>query len=129
MKSNWQYRLYVAISENFNGRGVFTNEAVPAGSIIEIAPVIVIPRHQVHPIQKTILSNYVYEYDEGSDAVALGYGSLYNHSYTPNSFYQFDLDEQTIEIIALEDIPAHAELTINYNGDPEDRTRLWFSVK
>ena len=48
-------------------------------------------------------------------ALALGYGSLYNHSYNPNARYD-DVGRQIKEYSALRDIQRGEEITINYNG-------------
>ena len=60
-------------------------------------------------------------------AVALGYGSLYNHSYTPNAHY-VDVDQCRKRFVALRDIEAGEEITINYNAVPDDRSDVGFEV-
>jgi len=59
-------------------------------------------------------------------ALALGFGSLYNHRVHPNADFVLDLEALTIDIIAISDIPEGEEITINYNGTPGDDTTLWF---
>ena len=59
--------------------------------------------------------------------LALGYGSLYNHSYRPNARY-VDLSERTKLFTAIRDIAAGEEITVNYNGEPEDQTPVGFDV-
>src|SRR5690242_8740348 len=68
------------------GRGIFATRNIKKGEYIEIAPVIVIPYAEWKPMRGSILSNYIFRWDEDK-AIALGYGSLYNHSYTPNARY------------------------------------------
>jgi SET domain-containing protein len=60
-------------------------------------------------------------------AVALGYGSLYNHSYTPNARYD-DESPQIKIFTAIREIAAGEEITINYNGEPSDESPVWFKV-
>jgi SET domain-containing protein len=60
-------------------------------------------------------------------AVALGYGSLYNHSYQPNARYD-DESGKTKVFSALRDIAPGEEIVVNYNGVPEDKTPVWFKV-
>ena len=48
-------------------------------------------------------------------ALALGYGSLYNHSYQPNARYD-DQPAGAMTFTALRDIRAGEEITINYNN-------------
>ena len=59
--------------------------------------------------------------------MALGYGSLYNHSFKPNARYTKGPAEMAIKFSALRDIAAGEEILINYNGTPEDDSPdLWF---
>ena len=110
------------------GRGVFTAEEIPEGSLIEICPVIVLPEEDLPAIHGTHLHDYYFLWGENDEccAIALGFGSLYNHAYMPNARYWVDQEEATISIYAIADIPAGAEITISYNGDPEDTTPVWF---
>lgn len=122
--------LYVAPSK-LGGRGVFTSKKIPKGAIIEICPAIVSPKKELKHIDKTVLFNYYFEWGEDykDGAFILGYGSLYNHSYKPNAHYLADFEMQTVDFFALEDIPAGSEICTNYNGQPDDQSELWFSVK
>jgi SET domain-containing protein len=109
------------------GRGVFAQTRLLAGTLIERAPVIVVPAGQWEYMDKTVLFDYYFAWGEHS-AIALGYGSLYNHSYAPNAGYVKKLQEQVIEFFALRDIEAGEEILVNYNGDPADDSPLWFRV-
>ena len=60
-------------------------------------------------------------------AIALGFGSLYNHSYTPNACYE-DVSGHMKNYIAIRDIQAGEEVTINYNGDANSTEPVWFDV-
>ncbi|MEL6635246.1 MAG: SET domain-containing protein [Bacteroidota bacterium] len=119
--------LYVAPSP-LGGRGVFTAKRIPKGSIIEVCPVLVLPPGQLPHIDQTELFNYYFEWAENSKsgALALGYGSLYNHSYAPNAHYRADMVMDTIDFYALRAIPAGNEIFVNYNGTPKDDAPLWF---
>jgi SET domain-containing protein len=107
------------------GRGVFAGQPIPAGALIERAPVLVIKAGQWEGMERTILFDYFFAWQEHS-ALAFGYGSLYNHSYTPNARYDKKFSEEVIEIIALREIAAGEEILINYNGEPDDDAELWF---
>ena len=122
--------IYYAKVRN-KGRGVFTAENISKDSIIEICPIIRIPAKEVDVIHKTELHDYYFVWGEDDDegAVALGYGSLYNHSYRPNAEYIYDLNEKVIEIVAIKDIAAGKEITCNYHGDPNCKDELWFDKK
>ena len=122
--------LYISRSA-LSGRGVFCSEDISKGSVIEICPVLVLPPEQLALIEITDLYDYYFQWneDEQSCALALGYGSLYNHSYAPNATYHTDFENETLDIIALCDIPAGKEITFNYNGTPSDLSALWFECK
>jgi len=66
------------------GRGVFALKDFAPGEIIEKCPIInVTPKERKH-IEKTILNFYVYPWrSTRSGSIVLGYGSIYNHSFTP----------------------------------------------
>lgn len=109
------------------GRGVVAVRRIVRGELIESAPVVVVPAGQMTQIDGTVLKHYVYDWADGV-AVALGNGSIYNHSYAPNAIYTRRFDAHALEYTALRDIEAGEEILINYNGDPDDRTPLWFTV-
>ena len=112
-----------------SARGVFARRTFHPGDVIEIAPVILIPNTQRALIRQTVLENYVFDWGGGSTAVALGYGSLYNHAYDPNAHYCQDIDRKTLEFSAIRDIAAGDEITVNYNGSSESSLSMWFEVK
>lgn len=100
------------------GRGVVAQRPFRAGETIERPPVIVISREEVALIRETRLASYYYEWgaDCRQGAIALGYGSLYNHSYEPNARFVFCEDEECLEFVALREIEPGEEITINYNN-------------
>jgi SET domain-containing protein len=108
------------------GRGVFARELIRKGSVIERAPVIVIPAVEIdeNPYD-TVLTRYCFQWGRKSVALVLGFGSLYNHSYRPNAYYR-DLRSRVKEFIALRDIKPDEEITINYNGSPHDKSDVGF---
>jgi uncharacterized protein len=110
------------------GRGVFSSNALFRGEYVEVAPIIIIPESTVLIISKTVLNPYCVVWGENREelALVLGYGSLYNHSYTPNMKYVRDLVNKEMRYVALGCIPQNTELTINYNGDPLCKDFLWF---
>ncbi len=123
--------LFMATSEN-RGRGIFTSEEISADDIIEICPLILIPKKELENIDKTIFYDYYFLLPNGEDAcIALGYGSLYNHSNSPNATVVFDLENDSFQIHCIKDIKSGEEIFINYQGDEatQERTELWFEVK
>lgn len=112
------------------GKGVFTSKPIAEGTIIEIAPVIILPESDKKWIDQSHLYNYYFLWgEEGTQlAIALGYISIYNHSYTPNVAYKMNFEEETITMVAWQNIASESELCFNYNGDEDDTKPLWFEV-
>ena len=107
------------------GRGVFARRLIRKGELIERVPVLVLPIEETEA--DTVLSNYCFAWGRNTVALALGYGSIYNHSFKPNARYD-DTAPQTKEFRALRNIKPGEEITINYNGEPRSRKRVWFPV-
>jgi SET domain-containing protein len=112
------------------GRGVFTLEALAADTLVEISPVIVLPEKDRKLLDQTLLHYYIFEWgeDQRGCCVALGYVSLYNHSFESNCEYEMDVESQMIRIKTMRTIEAGEELFINYNGDFNDPKPLWFDT-
>lgn len=110
------------------GRGVFTTQDLPNGSLIEICPCIVLSTSDTTKIHQTLLHDYyfLWDIDSKTSAIALGYGSLYNHSESPNAKFLIDYDAMNIKIVGLRDIKSMEELTINYIELKEEGYKLWF---
>ena len=58
--------------------------------------------------------------------MALGLIPIYNHSYQSNCEYFMDFEDDTITVKTVRKINAGEELTINYNGDWDDKKKVWF---
>ena len=123
------HSLYIDFVEK-KGKGVFTNEIIPANQVIELSPVIVMKKDDRIHLDKTLLHDYIFEWGEKKDqcCMALGFIPIYNHSYQSNCEYFMDYDEETIFIKTVRIIEVGEELTINYNGDWNDTTEVWFDV-
>jgi hypothetical protein len=113
------------------GRGVFTKEPIKKGIIVEISPMIVFPVKEVENILKTKMSNYVFQWGSSGKkmAIALGWGSLYNHSYKSNCQYTTDHTNNRLVIKTVRPIKKDEELFVNYNCVWNDSTPIWFDVK
>ena len=122
--------VYVA-GTNKMGRGVYTKEAIPAGTLIELSRVIVMSGDERKLLDQTLLHDYIFEWGKKKDqcAMALGLISVYNHSYQANCTYGMYYKQQAISIITVRDIKAGEELFINYNGTWNDEKKVWFDVK
>ena len=107
-------------------RGVFATRDIKKGELIHEAPVIPYLNEDHEFIEKTILADYVFQYGANHTAILLGYGSLFNHSYTPNATYEINFDHHTFDFYAYTDINSGDEILINYNGDEDCDDILWF---
>jgi SET domain-containing protein len=112
------------------GRAIYCNIDLPENTIIEISPVIVMSNKERQLLDQTILHDYIFEWGASRKEciMALGYVPLYNHSYNSNCEYEMDFESQKISIKTVRYISAGEELTINYNGDWDDKTPVWFDV-
>ena len=81
-------------------------------------------------LKKIGLYQYAFQWEQKDQvAIATGYGSLYNHSITPNLMHDCNYKREIIRFIALGEINSGEELTINYHGEPETDSPLWFDIK
>ena len=121
--------LYIQES-SLKGRSIFTAQDIPEGSVIELCPVLVLPKEDCVKIHETKLHDYYFLWGTtGECAIALGFGSIYNHATEANSDYEMLLDEKCIRIIAKRNIEATEEITINYMDGGEQKSELWFEEK
>ena len=122
--------LYIADSLD-KGRGVYTDKRIDRDTVIERCPVLEIPASEVDIIAPTVLYNYYFCWGKHQKmgAIALGFGSIYNHSFTPNAIYIPRLEDKVIEFVSIKKILANDEITINYNGTPNDKSPLWNTDK
>jgi hypothetical protein len=116
---------------NEKGRGVFTNEKIPAFTVIEISPVIVMTAEERKLLDQTLLHDYIFEWGVKNDSccMALGYIAVYNHSYKSNCEYEMNFEENLIRVKTVRAIKAGEELLINYNGEWNNDKPVWFDVK
>ncbi|MBM3412740.1 MAG: SET domain-containing protein [Bacteroidetes bacterium] len=121
--------LFIAPSAK-HGRGVYTNEFLEVGTTIEISPVIVLPTTDRLLLDKTLLHDYIFEWGEDrlQSAVGLGYLSVYNHACPSNCIYEMDFDAALMRITTVAAIQKGEELFINYHGDFNNLSPLWFTV-
>jgi SET domain-containing protein len=111
-------KLYLARSKiRGAGRGVFAGEYTMKDRVIEQSPVIDMPGSDLACVQKTKLAAYYYRWGESSQdiGIALGYGSLYNHSSYPNITFIKNIPKQLIEYTKARVIRKDQELNIDYN--------------
>jgi SET domain-containing protein len=134
-----------------HGRGVFSNAALPAGTVVEVSPMLLITREEGD--RDDLFGRYIFEWDVDADptayALALGWGSLFNHSGDPSCGYTRADDDETLAaslavgapggvaacapgmapaliFTTVRPVAAGEELTIDYSGVGEED--MWFGV-
>ena len=124
--------LYLEVRQSpGRGRGVWATAPIAAGTMLEESPVIVMSAADRAHLDQTLLHDYIFEWQPDGQqlcCMALGYVPLYNHACPSNSEYLMDYDHQTIRVVTMRDIAAGEEVTINYQGDFDDATPVWFEL-
>ena len=122
--------LYVGQTEDM-GRGVYTSEEIEKGMVLEVSPVIVMTGAERKLLDQTLLHDYIFEWggDRKACCMALGYIPIYNHSYKSNCEYEMDYEEGLITVRSVRRISPGEEVFINYNGDWNDATPVWFEKR
>ena len=120
-------KLYLRNVKN-KGRGVFCTAAITEGDDIEICPLLLLAPEDYDAVSSSHLYDYCFSYnkEENQEALALGFGSLYNHATDNNASYSINRENKTILFFAIKDIPAHTEICVNYGGEPGVEYKKWF---
>lgn len=124
-------KIYISESDIPEGdRGVFANVDIPKDQVIETCPYLEIPETEIESIAAGYLHNYLYFFgpDKEKALLALGFGSIYNHTYTPNAVYKIKPKQKIIEFISVQDIPKDTEITVNYIQSSPGSGPLWFEM-
>jgi len=113
------------------GRGVFALRDFKKGELVESCLILKFTPKERKNLEKTSLNFYIYPWrSTRSASLSLGYGSIYNHSFSPNADWKQNFKTEEMEYRALKPIKAGEEILINYNGEPDDMTEIdWFDVK
>jgi SET domain-containing protein len=114
-----------------HGLGVFATKNIANGELIEECPFLVLP---LAPFEvSSLMVDYRFNYpmgmltDNSVQVIALGAGSIYNHSNTNNAYWVTDTDRKTFKFYANTDIKAGEEIFTYYGGEEywtDGRTRI-----
>ena len=127
--------VYIKDTGTEKGRGAYAARDFKAGELIEECPVIVLirPIAQLPPRIKTMVFNWGnLTKTQASTALALGFGSMYNHANPASIRYEAVLENESMRYIAVRDIKKDEELTINYNaggGSHVSDKDSWFEAR
>lgn len=114
------------------GLGVFAARPFTSGECVEAAPVIrTDASHSSLPVEfrQRVFDWPAFRGQPRSRVIALGYGSIYNSANPANMRYFAFPASPALLFVAVRDIAANEELTINYDargGGPVWHDRNWF---
>jgi SET domain-containing protein len=106
--------------DSIKGRCVYALEKIRPGKVVEVCQLIIVHEDEVGDE----LSRFVFHYKGNFNAIALGNGSLYNHSSSPNMTCYFDFKKQLIVFESLRTIGKGEELVFNYGYTNEEKKRF-----
>jgi len=126
-------KIYVKPVEG-KGLGVFAVIPIKKDELIETCPLMSLGKKPGNKHQDPFF-NYRFSYPRDGahngnedQVVAWGYGSLYNHSESPNADWKDHPSEKAFQFIAVQDIEKNEEITIHYGGDAYWRQRKEIKV-
>jgi SET domain-containing protein len=102
------------------GFGVFAREFIAKDTVLEECHYI---RYKRDECQSLKINDYVYEMadteetpedDKECNALVLGFGSIYNHSFENNAHYLFDSAKNVFVYQATRDIQPEEQIFISY---------------
>jgi len=123
------YQIEIKASP-YGGYGVYAKEDIPANSIIETCPTILVDEKKDYN-KKSILNDYVFSTMDKNDKelIALGSCSIYNHQPEGKSNAEFDtiydekLNRYLVQMKSIKAIKKDTEITHNYGDE------FWKDVK
>ena len=98
------------------GKGVFANKRYAKGALVLSHEILAVPDGKSAKVRETFFDDYMF-FIGGVYFLALGEGSLLNHSADPNLYYTFRKKTRRIEFYALRTLRKDEELTIDYEWD------------
>ena len=104
------------------GRGVFAGRRFRPGEVIEICPVIPLPRGQTRACVGDLLDRYIFQWPRPGypSAVVLGLGSLYNHAADPNARYTPRPGTDVMVFRAARPIDPGEQIFVDYEWPARD---------
>ena len=105
---------------SIEGRGLFATRHLRPGTVVEVAPVLLVPPEQVDVVDETVLRWYVFDWDGESHAVVLGKASMCNHDEEPNAELVLDDDGEqgpVAELTVTRSVRRGEELLLDYGPD------------
>lgn len=112
-------KIYVDVSK-IHGYGVFAKEKIREGEVFEECPLLDLGIPYGH--STPVLIDYRFNWPQGEpiwekQVITWGYGSLYNHSETPNAYWRSNKINNTFEFVATKDINPNEEILVYYGDE------------
>ena len=113
------YKVYISKS-SVHGCGVFANEIIKEGEVIEETPLydLGLKKGEI----TSLMIDYRFNWPQGAgcdwikQVLAWGYGSLYNHSESPNAHWRSNIERETFEFVANRTINKDEEILVWYGN-------------
>lgn len=114
---------------SIHGLGVFASQNIKSGETIEKCPLLKLDIDN----KNELLADYRFWWTENDEhkfyVLAMGYGSFYNHSDIPNSYFFCNSKTSTIDFVSIKDIAIGEEIFIDYGGEEYWSSRKYIQVK
>lgn len=125
-------RLELRYISEINGWGVYAKELINNDEIIEMSPIIVMPKKLIDvsiwacqaegiPNKDLMIDQYTLRWKDDL-ACPLGWIGLYNHSNNNNAIFAGDFDRNMIGILTIKEIVPDTQVTVFYGEH-------WFTEK
>ena len=99
------------------GRGLYASKNIRSSQLLFEDPVLILTATECRHNKHTIIERYQYDWNGGS-AIALGNGSLFNHSAEANVVFKQDYRRNKMVFKSTRPIKAGEQLFIDYGYDP-----------
>jgi uncharacterized protein len=110
MKKKLFQNKVIVKKSNIHGYGVFAEKTIKKGEIVEECHVL------LTEFEDDDFMDYYFDAQD-KNAIILGYGSIYNHSDSPNAAVTFSADYSAATFKARRDIKKGEEILISYGKE------------
>jgi SET domain-containing protein len=112
-----------------HGLGVFAAQDILQGEIIEKCPLLRLDIDE----KNELFADFRFWWTENEKrlfyVMAMGYGSFYNHSNEPNSYFFSNKKTFTVDFVSTKNIKKGEEIFVDYGGEEYWSSRKYVQVK
>lgn len=133
-----QQNLYLKHTKD-KGRGVFSTKRITAGTLLEVAPALILNESDTDTVDDTLILSYAFSVGALSarlrkkygikntdkcSAIVMGVGSFCNHSESPNATIEWEEQDGTVyyQLKATKTIKPGEEICTSYGSE-------WFNSR